>query len=53
MRAFPTGWRSSLTVSLSFVAGVAIERIIMRPVETAAGAAGVVMVFIGLLLIFN
>ena len=41
-----------LTVIASFVAGVAIERIIIRPVESAE-VLRAVMVFIGLLLIFN
>ena len=41
-----------LTVGLSFVAGVAIERVILRPM-TNAPVLSVVIVFIGLLVIFN
>jgi branched-chain amino acid transport system permease protein len=41
-----------LTLVFSFVAGVAIERIIIRPVERAP-ALTIVIVFIGLLLILN
>ena len=41
-----------ITVIVSFVAGVAIERVIIRPVENAPVLA-VVTVFIGLLVIFN
>jgi branched-chain amino acid transport system permease protein len=41
-----------LTVAISFVAGMAIERIIVRPVENSPVLA-VVIVFIGLLVIFN
>ena len=41
-----------LTVAISFVAGVVIERVIIRPVENAPVLA-VVTVFIGLLVIFN
>ena len=41
-----------LTVALSFVAGVAIERIVLRPVMNAP-VLSVIIVFIGLLVIFN
>ncbi|MSU49111.1 MAG: branched-chain amino acid ABC transporter permease [Opitutus sp.] len=41
-----------LTVVLSFVLGVLIERVIVRPVENAP-VLSVVVVFIGLLVIFN
>jgi len=41
-----------LTVAISFVLGVLIERIIIRPVENAP-VLGVVTVFIGLLVILN
>jgi branched-chain amino acid transport system permease protein len=41
-----------LTVAISFIAGVAIERIIVRPVENSPVLA-VVIVFIGLVVIFN
>jgi branched-chain amino acid transport system permease protein len=42
----------ALTVGLSFVAGVAIERIVLRPLANAPVLA-LVIVFIGLLVIFN
>ncbi|HUP07180.1 MAG TPA: branched-chain amino acid ABC transporter permease [Caldimonas sp.] len=42
----------AITVACAFVAGVAIERIIVRPVENAPILA-VVIVFIALLVIFN
>ncbi|MBE7940310.1 MULTISPECIES: branched-chain amino acid ABC transporter permease [Ramlibacter] len=41
-----------LTVAIAFVAGVVIERVIVRPVENAP-VLSVVIVFIGLLIIFN
>jgi branched-chain amino acid transport system permease protein len=41
-----------LTVLISFVAGIVIERVIIRPVENAP-VLSVVVVFIGLLVIFN
>ncbi len=41
-----------LTVAIAFVLGVLIERIVMRPVEQAP-VLSVVVVFIGLLVIFN
>src|SRR3954469_11889035 len=41
-----------LTVGISFVLGIVIERIIIRPVENAPVLA-VVVVFIGLLVILN
>jgi len=42
----------ALTLAISFVGGMAIERIVVRPVENAPVLASVI-VFIGLLLIFN
>jgi branched-chain amino acid transport system permease protein len=42
----------SLTVAIAFVLGVAIERVIVRPVENAP-ILSVVIVFIGLLVIVN
>lgn len=42
----------ALTVAVSFVAGVAIQRVIIRPVERAPHLT-VVVVFIGMLVIFN
>ncbi len=45
-------WAFLLTVLVSFVAGVLIERIIIRPVENAP-VLSVVTVFIALLVIFN
>jgi len=41
-----------LTIVISFIAGVAIERIVVRPVENAP-VLSVVIVFIGLLVILN
>ncbi|MBC5763408.1 branched-chain amino acid ABC transporter permease [Ramlibacter albus] len=41
-----------LTVAIAFVAGVVIERVIIQPVENAP-VLSVVIVFIGLLVIFN
>ncbi len=48
----PYWWAFVLTVLISFVAGVIIERIIIRPVEHAP-VLSVVTVFIALLVIFN
>ena len=48
----PYWWAFLLTVLVSFVAGVLIERIIIRPVENAP-VLSVVTVFIALLVIFN
>ncbi|MBC8007603.1 MAG: branched-chain amino acid ABC transporter permease [Prolixibacteraceae bacterium] len=48
----PYWWAFVLTVLVSFVAGVVIERIIIRPVEHAP-VLSVVTVFIALLVIFN
>lgn len=42
----------TLTVLISFVGGVAVERLIIRPVENAP-VLSVVVVFVGLLVIFN
>ena len=52
MPACRIGRRSSLTLALAFVCGVLIERVIIRPVENSPVLA-VVIVFIGLLVIFN
>jgi branched-chain amino acid transport system permease protein len=41
-----------ITVAVSFVGGMAIQRIVLRPVEKAPALANVI-VFIGLLVIFN
>ncbi|HTY65602.1 MAG TPA: branched-chain amino acid ABC transporter permease [Alphaproteobacteria bacterium] len=41
-----------LTVAIAFVGGVAIERIVIRPLESA-NVLSLVIVFIGLLVIFN
>src|SRR6202035_805905 len=41
-----------LTIALSFVGGIAIERVIIRPMADAPILASVV-VFVGLLVIFN
>lgn len=41
-----------LTVAIAFVGGIVIERVIIRPVENAP-VLSVVIVFIGLLVIFN
>lgn len=49
---FPYWLAFAGTVALSFVLGVAIERIVIRPVEKAPVLA-VVIVFIGLLVILN
>jgi branched-chain amino acid transport system permease protein len=49
---FPYWGAFAATLVLSFVAGVAIERIIIRPVERSP-VLTVVIVFIGLLLILN
>ena len=48
----PYWWAFLLTVAISFVAGVVIERVIIRPVENAP-VLSVVTVFIALLVIFN
>ncbi len=48
----PYWWAFLLTALVSFVAGVVIERIIIRPVEHAP-VLSVVTVFIALLVIFN
>jgi branched-chain amino acid transport system permease protein len=45
-------WAFLLTVAISFVAGILIERVIIRPVENAP-VLSVVTVFIALLVIFN
>ena len=42
----------ALTVLIAFAAGVLIERVVVRPVERAP-VLSVVIVFIGLLVIFN
>ena len=48
----PYWWAFVLTVAVSFVAGIVIERVIIRPVENAP-VLSVVTVFIALLVIFN
>ena len=48
----PYWWAFLLTVLISFVAGVVIERIIIRPVEHAPVLA-IITVFVALLVIFN
>ena len=48
----PYWWAFLLTVLISFVAGIVIERIIIRPVEHAP-VLSIVTVFIALLVIFN
>ena len=48
----PYWWAFVITVAFAFVLGVAVERIIVRPVENAPILA-VVIVFIALLVIFN
>jgi branched-chain amino acid transport system permease protein len=48
----PYWWAFLLTVAVSFIAGVVIERVIIRPVENAP-VLSVVVVFIALLVIFN
>lgn len=42
----------AITVAISFVVGVAIERVVLRPVSSS-NPLGLVTVFIGLLVIFN
>src|SRR6478752_4309969 len=41
-----------LTVAIAFVAGVVVERVVVRPVENGS-VLSVVIVFIGLLVILN
>ncbi len=48
----PYWWAFALTVAISFLAGIAIERVIIRPVENAP-VLSVVAVFVALLVIFN
>jgi branched-chain amino acid transport system permease protein len=48
----PFWWAFLLTVLLSFVAGVVIERVIIRPVEHAP-VLSIITVFVALLVIFN
>src|SRR5260370_30460122 len=48
----PYWWAFLLTVTISFVAGVVIGRVIIRPVEHAP-VLSIVTVFIALLVIFN
>jgi branched-chain amino acid transport system permease protein len=48
----PYWWSFLLTVAISFVTGVVIERVIIRPVENAP-VLSVVTVFVALLVIFN
>ena len=48
----PYWWAFLLAMAISFVGGVLIERIVVRPVE-GTGVLNEVIVFIGLLVIFN
>jgi branched-chain amino acid transport system permease protein len=48
----PYWWAFLMSVAISFIAGVVIERVIIRPVENAP-LLSVVTVFIALLVIFN
>ena len=48
----PYWWAFLLTIAISFVVGIAIERVIIRPVEHAP-VLSIVTVFIALLVIFN
>jgi branched-chain amino acid transport system permease protein len=48
----PYWWAFAITVAGAFVVGVAVERIIVRPVENSPILA-LVIVFIALLVIFN
>jgi len=48
----PYWWAFLLTIAVSFVAGIVIERVIIRPVEHAP-VLSIVTVFIALLVIFN
>jgi branched-chain amino acid transport system permease protein len=48
----PYGWAFVLTIAVSFVAGVVIERVIIRPVEDAP-VLSIITVFVALLVIFN
>src|ERR1700674_2197454 len=48
----PYWWAFLFTVVISFVAGIVIERVIIRPVENAP-VLSVVPVFVALLVIFN
>ena len=48
----PYWWAFLLTLAISFVGGVLVERIVVRPVENT-GVLNEVIVFIGLLVIFN
>ncbi|CAN5422302.1 branched-chain amino acid ABC transporter permease [soil metagenome] len=49
---FPYWWAFAATLVISFVLSVAIERIVIRPLANSP-ALSVVVVFIGLLVIFN
>src|SRR6185436_14439586 len=48
----PYWWAFLLTVIVSFVTGIIIERIIIRPVEHAP-VLSIITVFVALLVIFN
>src|SRR5689334_25115152 len=48
----PYWWAFVLTVLISFVTGIVIERIIIRPVEHAP-VLSIITVFVALLVIFN
>jgi len=48
----PYWWAFLLTMAISFIGGVLVERIVVRPVE-GTGVLNEVIVFIGLIAIFN
>jgi branched-chain amino acid transport system permease protein len=48
----PYWWAFVLTIAISFLAGVVIERVIIRPVEHAP-VLSIITVFVALLVIFN
>ena len=48
----PYGWAFLLTVAISFVANMVIERVVIRPVENAP-VLSIITVFVALLVIFN
>jgi branched-chain amino acid transport system permease protein len=48
----PYWWAFAATIALSFVGGVAIQRIVLRPFDRAP-ALSVILVSVGLLLVFN
>ena len=48
----PYGWAFALTIAISFVSGIVIERVVIRPVENAP-VLSVITVFVALLVILN